>query len=186
MARRPGSSSSSPVLRAPMISTQIAFGALIAGREPTAEDIEPLSLGDLPGRQGHRRARRTSARSMQLQALARALVAVDRAEYDAVLTPGARRARRCRSARSTPATATTRWRDFARAGATSRRSRRVSNVTGSARDHVPLYHGDDGLPVGVQLIGQPAGEGALLALAAQLEAARPWASDRRPGRLAAA
>jgi amidase len=32
--------------------------------------------------------------------------------------------------------------------------------------------------VGVQLIGQPAGEAELLAIAAQLEAAKPWA-DRR-------
>jgi amidase len=31
----------------------------------------------------------------------------------------------------------------------------------------------------VQLVGQPAGEGALLALSAQLEAAQPW-SHRRP------
>jgi amidase len=44
---------------------------------------------------------------------------------------------------------------------------------------LPLYQGDDGLPTGVQLIGRAAGEGPLLALAAQLERALPWA-DRRP------
>ena len=44
---------------------------------------------------------------------------------------------------------------------------------------MPLFHGDDGLPTAVQLAGRPADEGTLLSLAAQLEAARPWA-DRRP------
>ena len=44
---------------------------------------------------------------------------------------------------------------------------------------MPLYQRDDGLPLAVQLIGQPAGEGALLALAAQLEEAHGWA-ERRP------
>jgi amidase len=44
-----------------------------------------------------------------------------------------------------------------------------------------LYARDDGgLPLGVQLIGRPAQEGALLALAAQLEAAAPWAARRPP------
>jgi amidase len=47
---------------------------------------------------------------------------------------------------------------------------------------VPLFHGEDGLPLCVQLAGTPAGEAELLALAAQLEAARPWA-DRRPDAL---
>ncbi len=57
----------------------------------------------------------------------------------------------------------------------------VSNLTGSPAISVPLYHRDDlGLPVPVQLIGQPEGEGALLALAAQLEAAVPWAQRRAP------
>ena len=54
----------------------------------------------------------------------------------------------------------------------------ICNVTGSPAIALPLDARDDGLPLAVQLIGRPAGEGALLALAAQLEAARPWA-DRR-------
>ena len=40
---------------------------------------------------------------------------------------------------------------------------------------LPLYQGVDGLPLAVQLIGQPAREDVLLAMAAQLEAAVPWA-----------
>ena len=57
----------------------------------------------------------------------------------------------------------------------------VANLTGSPAINVPLLHDDElGLPTGVQLVGQPEGEGALLALAAQLEAARPWAERRAP------
>ena len=37
----------------------------------------------------------------------------------------------------------------------------------------------DGLPLGVQIVGRPVGEGRLLALATQLEKAKPWA-DRTP------
>jgi amidase len=44
---------------------------------------------------------------------------------------------------------------------------------------VPLYWTEDGLPVGSMLVGRPADETTLLALSAQLEAARPWA-DRHP------
>ena len=49
------------------------------------------------------------------------------------------------------------------------------NVTGQPAISVPLYQGADGLPLGVQLAGKPLGEDTLLALAAQLEAALPWA-----------
>jgi len=55
----------------------------------------------------------------------------------------------------------------------------IFNATGQPAISVPLFQGEDGLPLAVQLVGRPACEGALLALAAQLEAARPW-SERRP------
>ena len=45
---------------------------------------------------------------------------------------------------------------------------------------LPLYASEEGLPLGVQLIGRPAGEGELLALSAQLEEALPWAKRLAP------
>ena len=56
----------------------------------------------------------------------------------------------------------------------------IANVTGGPAIALPLYTRDDGLPLAVQLFGRPAGEGALLALAAQLEAAQTWAGRRPP------
>jgi amidase len=54
------------------------------------------------------------------------------------------------------------------------------NVSGQPAISLPLYQGGDGLPLGVQLVGQPLGEGTLLALASQLEAALPWAERIAP------
>ncbi|HTW43177.1 MAG TPA: amidase [Solirubrobacteraceae bacterium] len=59
------------------------------------------------------------------------------------------------------------------------------NVTGLPAVSLPLHASDEGLPVGVQLVAGPWQDGELLALAAQLEAARPWAERRPPGRRAA-
>jgi amidase len=53
------------------------------------------------------------------------------------------------------------------------------NVSGLPGVSLPLHWTDEGLPVGVQLVGGPWQDGALLALSAQLEAASPWA-QRRP------
>ena len=55
----------------------------------------------------------------------------------------------------------------------------VANLTGQPAMSLPLHWSAGGVPIGVQLIGRPAGEAALLALAAQIETARPW-SGRRP------
>jgi amidase len=59
------------------------------------------------------------------------------------------------------------------------------NVTGLPAVSLPLYWSEDGLPVGVQLVAGPWQDGPLIALAAQLEQARPWA-ERRPALLQAA
>jgi amidase len=53
------------------------------------------------------------------------------------------------------------------------------NLTGQPAISLPLYQGQDGLPLAIQLVGQPLGEGTLLSLATQLEQAQPWA-DRVP------
>ena len=49
------------------------------------------------------------------------------------------------------------------------------NVTGQPAVSIPLYWTASGLPVGSMLVGRPADDATLLALSAQVEAARPWA-----------
>ncbi|PSL00822.1 amidase [Murinocardiopsis flavida] len=55
----------------------------------------------------------------------------------------------------------------------------VFNITGQPAVSLPLHVNEAGLPIGVQLAGRMGGEPTLIALSAQLEAARPWA-DRKP------
>jgi amidase len=69
------------------------------------------------------------------------------------------------------------WEQFARGGQFTPFTP-IVNVTGQPAAAVP-FDVVDGLPVGVQLVGPPAGEAILLRLAAQLEEAHPW-SQRLP------
>jgi len=55
----------------------------------------------------------------------------------------------------------------------------VANITGQPAVSVPLSWSDDGLPIGIQLVGRPADEATLIRVSAQLEQAQPW-RDRRP------
>src|SRR5271166_165227 len=55
-----------------------------------------------------------------------------------------------------------------------------ANVTGLPAVSLPLHWTDADLPVGVQLTGGPWQESLLIALAAQLEQARPWAQRLAP------
>lgn len=52
------------------------------------------------------------------------------------------------------------------------------NVTGQPAASVPAGFTPEGLPLAVQLVGPPLSEGRLLAVAAQLEAARGWVQAR--------
>jgi amidase len=56
----------------------------------------------------------------------------------------------------------------------------VANLTGQPAMSLPLGWTETGLPIGVQAIGPPAGDALLLSLAAQIEAAQPWAERRPP------
>jgi amidase len=54
------------------------------------------------------------------------------------------------------------------------------NVTGQPAVSLPLHWTEEGLPIGAQLVGPPLGDGLLLRVTSQLEAARPWANRRPP------
>ncbi len=54
-----------------------------------------------------------------------------------------------------------------------------ANAAGIPAMSVPMAHGADGLPIGIQFIGPLGGEAALFALAGEIERNWPWA-DRRP------
>jgi amidase len=159
---------------APLASFTVWLGGRLNGRDPTAEDVEPLTWMLWQHALGQDTIKYLTAQ-YRLQSVARSMVR-DLAEFDVVLTPVlARRpvpigemnglgpdpmANFRKSGHFTPFTA-------------------VFNVTGQPAISLPLYQGDDGLPAAVQLVGPPAREEVLLALATQLERALPWA-DRAP------
>jgi amidase len=56
----------------------------------------------------------------------------------------------------------------------------ICNATGQPAMSVPLFWNDDNLPIGTHFIGRFGDEATLFRLAAQLEAARPWANRHPP------
>ncbi|MGZ5314558.1 MAG: amidase [Solirubrobacterales bacterium] len=56
----------------------------------------------------------------------------------------------------------------------------IFNATGNPAISLPLHWTEEGIPVGVQLVAPFGREDALIAIAAQIERARPWAERRPP------
>ena len=52
------------------------------------------------------------------------------------------------------------------------------NATGQPAIALPTGFDSNGLPLGIQLVGRPAAEATIIALAAQIEAAKPWSQHR--------
>ena len=158
----------------PLVSFTSFVGGRLAGRDPTADDVEPLTWALYRHALEQDTIKYLSAQA-RLESVARSIVQ-KLSDYDVVLTPalaerpvpigeidglGSDPMEKYRkSGHFTPFTA-------------------IVNVTGQPAIALPLYHGEDGLPTAVQLIGPPAREEVLLGLAAQLEVAMPWA-DRTP------
>jgi len=156
------------------IALSIAYSGAVAGREPAEQDMEPMSwaiysmiqkLGAVQG----------MAAAVQLQAHSRRLVSF-LAPYDALLTPAL--AERPLPLGTLDTAAPEPMSTFTRSGLFTPFTP-VFNASGQPGISLPLFQGEDGLPLGVQIVGRPAGEAALLALAAQLEEAQPW-THRRP------
>jgi amidase len=156
------------------IALSIAYSGQVAGKEPAESDMEPMSWA-IYSMMRNFGAIEGMAVAAQLQAFARRLVAF-LAPYDAVLTPAL--AERPLPLGTLDTAAPEPMATFTRSGLFTPFTP-IFNADGQPGISVPLYEGQDGLPLGVQLVGPPAGEGRLLALAAQLEAAHPWA-QRRP------
>jgi amidase len=157
------------------IASGVRAGARATGRAPSPELVEPLTwmfyeLG----------MRTTSAELLEaigaLQQHTRRLVAFFSA-YDVLLTPAlAQRPLPIGHLNTQSSDPAAEWRKAALFTPFTP----IFNATGQPAISLPLYHGEDGLPLAVQLVGPPLGEALLLSLAAQIEAAQPWAG-RRPG-----
>ncbi|MGZ4245648.1 MAG: amidase [Solirubrobacteraceae bacterium] len=147
------------------------LGGQIAGREPTEDDVEPLTWTIYE----HARAQDTItqlAAQGKLERVGRDLVSALR-RFDIVVTPGL--GRRPVPTGEIHGRGPDPWGHYRRSGAFTPYTA-IVNVMGLPAIMLPLYHGEDGLPTGVQFIGPPAGEDLVLSLAAQLERELPWAA----------
>jgi amidase len=164
----------------PGIAFTVFIGGRLLGREPAPDDVEPLTWEMWERARAQDTVTYLAAQS-RLESVGRTIVAA-LSGFDAVVTPTlALRPLRTGEVHGRGLDA---WDHFRRSGLFTPYTA-IVNVTGLPAVSLPLYQGDDGLPTGVQLIGQAAREDALLALAMQLERALPWA-DRRPLLAAAA
>ncbi|MFZ0386845.1 MAG: amidase [Solirubrobacteraceae bacterium] len=156
----------------PAISQTTAAGGRLAGREVVEDDVEPLTWA-MWERSRELNVLDHLIAQTRLEAVARSLVAwMLAAPLDVLVTPAL--ATRPLRTGEVHGRGPDPWGNYQRSGAFTPYTA-MMNVTGQPAVSLPLYQGEDGLPLAVQLIAQPAREDVLLALSAQLEAALPWA-----------
>ncbi|HSO97752.1 MAG TPA: amidase [Solirubrobacteraceae bacterium] len=158
----------------PQVATGVATGGRIARRDPVPDDVEPLTWAL------YEHAQETSALEHlialeRMKAVGRQVVTT-LAPWDVLLMPSL--AARPLAIGEVHGLGPDPMGHFRRSGQFTPYTA-IVNVSGLPAISLPLFHGSDGLPTGIQLVGRAVGEGPLLALADQLEAALPWAG-RRP------
>jgi amidase len=158
----------------PLVSFTTLIGGRIARREPTEDDVEPLTW-ELWKRARAQDTLSYLAAQGRLEGVARSIVSYLE-PYDVVVTPAL--AQRPLKIGEVHGRGPDPWEHFQRSGLFTPFTA-IVNVSGQPAISLPLYEGEDGLPTAVQLIGPPAREEVLLRIAAQLERAQPWA-QRRP------
>ena len=157
------------------VALSIAGSGALAGRDPGPDDMEPMSWAIFSAVRSMN-AVDGMAVAVRLQNFARELVGFLE-PYDALLTPAL--AERPLPLGTLDTAAPDPLSAFGRSGLFTPFTP-VVNATGQPAIALPLFHGEDGLPLAVQLIGRPAGEAELLAVASQLEQHSPWAERRAP------
>lgn len=162
------------VLWATSVATSVMHGRVVTGQEPSEDNVERVTWWLYNEGMGYK-APEYVASVVTLQSFARALVSFWDT-YDLVLTPALAQ-RPVRHGEIDPMGENPAY-EFKKSGEFTPYTAPF-NVTGQPAISVPLYHGDDGLPLAVQLVGPPVGEGLLLQVCRQLEEALPWA-DREP------
>jgi amidase len=159
------------------IASGVRFGAAVTRRQPAEELVESLTWSYYQRGISNRAADVTDSIAT-LQGYARSLIAF-LSQFDMLLTPAL--GQRPLHIGELNTNAADPMEEFNKAIVFSPFTA-TFNLTGQPAMALPLYQGDDGLPLAVQLVGRPLGEGLLLALAAQIEAAQPWVG-RTPPRL---
>ena len=161
-------------LYAANIGLGVAFGGMVTGSEPTPDRMEKLTWEMFQRGIGQNSIEYLAALA-QLQRYTREIVEWGSA-FDLLMTPAL--AQRPLEIGDIKPDGDEPMAEFARTGLFTPFTA-VFNVTGQPAISLPLFQGDDGLPVAVQFAGPPLGEAKLLTLAAQLEAETNWA-ERRP------
>jgi amidase len=153
----------------------VAYWCRHLGREPRSDELEPLTWAYWQA--GQRVTAANYLQAIETTQLFTRTVAAFLTSYDAFLTP-------TMSAPPAPigwitSTPEEPYRAVERGGPTIAYAGVVANVTGNPAMSVPMTWNEDGLPIGVHVLGRFGDEATLIKLASQIEAARPWA-DRLP------